>query len=82
MKTIVWLFLLLVTNHQAFADADLSVDIRLFQSRVITGDLAKMEITIRNQGPDSATGVKLDLAVTQGLFSDHQQQQCAVGVSS
>ena len=70
MKKIIWLVLLLLISHQAFADADLSVDIRLFQSRVITGDLAKMEITIRNQGPDSATGVKLDMAVTQGLFSD------------
>ncbi|WP_223786823.1 autotransporter domain-containing protein [Marinicella meishanensis] len=51
-------------------EADIGVGVRLFQSRIITGDLAKMEITVRNQGPDSAQGVRFNLDVTQGLFSD------------
>lgn len=68
---IILIAMLMVVN-QAAAEADLSVDIRLFQSRVITGDLAKMEITIRNQGPDSVPGVQLDMSVAQGAYTDIQ----------
>ncbi len=71
MKRLSLLVLLGTYGCLAFAQqADLNVDIRLFQSRVITGDLAKMEVTISNQGPENATGVKLDMNVTSGLFSD------------
>jgi outer membrane autotransporter protein len=64
-------FLLFIGISDVYAgDADLGVDVRLFQSRIITGDLAKMEITISNQGPDDAENVRMDIDVTQGLFSD------------
>ncbi|MFC3195169.1 autotransporter domain-containing protein [Marinicella sediminis] len=70
MKTAVVLLLLLSSELLYAGDADIGVGVRLFQSRIITGDLAKMEITIRNLGPDDATGVRLNVDVTQGLFSD------------
>ncbi len=67
-KVIVFISLFWIGWVQA-EDADISVEVRLFQARVITGDLAKMEFTIRNQGPDTASAVRLDVNVTQGLFS-------------
>lgn len=70
MKTIVTITLLLFSSILLAGEADISVDVRLFQSRIITGDLAKMEITVRNQGPNTAEGIALNVAVTQGLFSD------------
>jgi uncharacterized protein YhjY with autotransporter beta-barrel domain len=70
MKTAVLFSLLLISELLIAGDADIGVGVRLFQSRIITGDLAKMEITIRNQGPDDASGVRLNVDVTQGLFSD------------
>ncbi|MCX7553376.1 autotransporter domain-containing protein [Marinicella sp. S1101] len=70
MRKHCWLFLLLSATGLMAQEADVGVDVRLFQARVITGDLAKMEITVRNAGPDIAQGVKLRMEVAQGLFSD------------
>jgi outer membrane lipase/esterase len=70
MRTLVLITLAFFSDHLLAGEADLGVGVRLFQSRIITGDLAKMEITVRNQGPDSAQGVRFNLDVTQGLFSD------------
>ncbi len=72
MKKLVGLFLILGVNSVLAGEADIGVDVRLFQSRIITGDLAKMEITISNQGPNDAEGIRMDIDVTQGLFSDIQ----------
>lgn len=72
MKKLISLFLLLGVNTVFAGDADIGVDVRLFQSRIFTGDLAKMEITINNQGPNDAGGIRLDIDVTQGQFSDIQ----------
>ncbi|TDR23682.1 autotransporter domain-containing protein [Marinicella litoralis] len=69
MKTIILLILSALSVQVMAREADISVDVRLFQSRIITGDLAKMEITVRNQGPDTAAGIRLDVDVTQGAFS-------------
>lgn len=70
MKTTLLLIMLLTVPDLFAQEADLGIGVRLFQSRIITGDLAKMEVTVRNQGPDAATGVKLEMNVTQGLFSN------------
>lgn len=72
MKKLIGLFLILGVSSVFAGDADIGVDVRLFQSRVFTGDLAKMEITINNQGPVDAEGIRLDIDVTQGQFSDIQ----------
>jgi len=70
MKTIIFLAFLMASDQILAQETDLSVDIRLFQSRIITGDFAKMEITIRNEGPNDASGVGLNVDITQGLFND------------
>ncbi len=70
MRTLFLMAWLLFTDMVWAQDADIGVGVRLFQSRIITGDLAKMQITIRNQGPDVAAGIRLDVDVTQGLFND------------
>lgn len=70
MKLLLVSLMLFFSGVLFATEADISVDVRLFQARVITGDLAKMEVTVSNQGPDSATGVKLEMNVTQGLFSN------------
>ncbi len=69
IKAIVLMVMLMVSDQVLAQQADISVGVRLFQSRVITGDLAKMEITIRNQGPDSSAGIGLNVDITQGAFS-------------
>ncbi len=70
MRTLFLITMVLFSDWLWAGEADIGVGVRLFQSRIITGDLAKMEITVRNQGPDSAQGVRFNLDVTQGLFSD------------
>lgn len=70
MKILLSITVLFVGFVAMAEEADISVDVRLFQSRVITGDLAKMEVTIRNQGPDMSAGIRLDIDITQGKFSD------------
>ncbi|MCB1583000.1 MAG: autotransporter outer membrane beta-barrel domain-containing protein [Xanthomonadales bacterium] len=72
MKVFLGLVLILGVNAVFAEEADIEVDVRLFQSRIITGDLAKMEITISNEGPNDAEGIRLDIDVTQGMFSDIQ----------
>ncbi len=72
MKKALGLLLMFVINGVFAGEADIGVDVRLFQSRIITGDLAKMEITISNQGPNDAEGIRMDIDVTQGQFSDIQ----------
>jgi outer membrane autotransporter protein len=72
MKKLLSLLMVLFIQQVSAGEADIGVDVRLFQSRIITGDLAKMEITIRNQGPDTAEAIRLDIDVTQGQFSDIQ----------
>jgi len=69
MKTIVLISMLVASYHVMAQQADISVDVRLFQSRVISGDLAKMEITIRNLGPNTSAGIQLNVDVTQGAFN-------------
>ena len=69
MKTFILMVLLLLPSVSLAQEADISVGVRLFQTRIITGDLAKMEITIRNQGPDTSAGIRLNVDVTQGEFS-------------
>ncbi len=69
MKTFFLMVVVFLPSIGLAIEADISVGVRLFQSRVITGDLAKMEITIRNQGPDTAAGIRLNVDVTQGAFS-------------
>ena len=70
MRTLLFIALVLFSDLLLAQDADIGIGVRLFQSRVITGDLAKMQITVRNQGPDTAAGVKLEVDITQGLFND------------
>ncbi len=70
MKKVTLLLLSLLSGMGWAQEADIGVSVRLFQSRIITGDLAKMEITINNQGPDTADGIRLDVDVLQGQFRD------------
>ncbi len=70
MRTLFFTMMVLFVDTLWAQDSDVGVRVNLFQSRIITGDFAKMEITIRNQGPNDASGVGLNVDVTQGLFSD------------
>ncbi len=70
MRTVLFTILVLSSNFLWAQEADIGVGVSLFQTRVITGDFAKMQITVRNQGPGDASGVRLNVDVTQGLFSD------------
>lgn len=63
--------------------ADVSVNVDLFQAMITNGDLAKMQIMVSNNGPDTAENVDFLLEIFKGEYSDiivTTGESCAIDV--